>query len=89
MPVLVWSLLRSSVKVVSPSLRTTMSRLGYSLRAFSSQKVPCDPPSIVVACGCSCLAVSISFMADLYSRVVAVTPMASDGVRLMRSRKAS
>ena len=53
------------MKVVSPSLRTTMSRLGYSLRAFSSQKVPCDPPSIVVACGCSCLAVSISFMADL------------------------
>ena len=77
------------MKVVSPSLRTTMSRLGYSLRAFSSQKVPCDPPSMVTACGCACLASLISFMADLYRRVVDVTPMMSDGVRLMRSRKAS
>lgn len=77
------------MKVVSPSLRTTMSRLGYSLRAFSSQKVPCDPPSMVITCVCSCFAMLIILIADLYSRVVAVTPMMSDGVLLMRSRKAS
>ena len=46
---LFWKLFRSSLKVISPSLRTTMSKVGYSFRAFSSQKVPWLPPSIVMA----------------------------------------
>jgi hypothetical protein len=62
-----------------------MSRLGYSLRAFSSQKVPCEPPSNVLAWGCTSLAIVISFIADLYSKVVAVTPIRSDGVLEIRS----
>lgn len=36
---LFFSLSSMSRKVVSPSLRTTTSRLGHSLRAFSSQKL--------------------------------------------------
>ena len=55
-----------------------MSRLGYSLSAFSSQKVPWLPPIIVTACGCTSLAMSTRCIADLYSSVVAVTPTTSE-----------
>ena len=56
------SLFRSSRKVASPSLRTTTSRLGHSFRAFSSQKLACDPPIMVMAFGWVSLAmVSICF----------------------------
>ena len=77
------------MNVVSPSLRTTMSSVGVSWSALVSQKVAWLPPIMVVAFGCISWAMLRSVFALLYSSVVAVMPMMSLGIWLMRLRNAS
>ena len=54
-----------------------------------SQKLAWLPPMRVVQLGCSSLAMVISFFAELYRRVVEVTPNISVGTAFMRLRKVS
>ena len=63
-----------SSKVISPSFLTTMSSSGHSWSAFSSQKVTWEPPIMVKHSGQTSFAIPTTFNADLYVRVVDVTP---------------
>ena len=60
-----WMRWINSRKVVSPSLRTTMSSAGHSWRAFVSQKLAWLPPSIVVQFGWVSLAMVRICLAEL------------------------
>lgn len=80
---------KSSANVISPSRLTMTSMAGHSLSAFSSQKVTCEPPIMVVALGWISLAVSRMRFAWLYRSVVAVTPTTSGLNWFMRWRNAS